>query len=273
MCIAVKCLVLYDQNGSENLKSEIETTSGVRRNILLVIAFDGTTYCGWQTQSGAISIQGTVSAALAKITGETISLTGSGRTDSGTHARGLVANFFTVSKIPADRLPFALNSKLPRDIRILSACDVPPDFHARKSARSKIYRYQVFNGTILPPHLMREYFHFPYRIDFDGMAEAARLFPGEHDFASYAKTGSGVSNTIRRIFRCGLRRQGACIYLTVEGNGFLHHMVRNMAGTLLEVGRGRISLLDFTALFEKRDRTQAGFTAPAHGLILMKVRY
>ena len=214
-----------------------------------------------------------MSDALAGITGETISLTGSGRTDAGTHARGLVANFFTCSKIPADSLPFALNCRLPRDIRVMSARDVPSDFHARKSARSKIYRYQVYNRTILPPHLLREYCHFPYRLDFGLMEEAARLFPGEHDFASYAKTGSVTSGTIRRIFRCDLRRQGARIYLTVEGNGFLHHMVRNMAGTLLEVGRGLISLSDFAALFEKRDRTQAGFTAPSHGLILVKVRY
>jgi len=257
---------------SGNLKSETEAPQA-GRNIRLVIAFDGTAYCGWQSQRNSPSIQDIVSAALAEITGETVSLAGSGRTDAGTHARGLIANFFTGSRIPAGRLPFALNGMLPRDIRVLSARDVPADFHARKSARSKIYRYQVYNGTILPPHLMREYFHFPYSLDFDRMAEAARLFPGEHDFASYAKTGSDVSNTVRRIFRCDLRRRGARVYLTVEGNGFLHHMVRNMAGTLLEVGRGRISLSDFADLFEKRDRTQAGFTAPANGLILVKVRY
>ena len=219
------------------------------------------------------TIQGVVSAALAQITAEAVTLTGSGRTDAGTHARGLVANFFTRSKIPADRFPFALNSALPGDIRILESRDVPADFHARKNARSKIYRYQIYNGSILPPHLIREYFHFPYPIDFDRMSSAAQLFTGEHDFASYAKTGSGVSGTVRRIFRCRLGRRGARVYMTVEGNGFLHHMVRNMAGTLLEIGRGRISLSDFAALFEKRDRTQAGFTAPAHGLILVKVRY
>jgi tRNA pseudouridine38-40 synthase len=243
------------------------------RNIRLVIAFDGTAYSGWQTQINAPSIQSILSAALAGITGEAISLTGCGRTDSGTHARRFVANFFTGSKIPTDRLPPALNTALPRDIRILAANEAPMDFHAIKSARSKIYRYQIYTGSIFPPHLIREYFHFPYPFDLDRMAAAARLFPGEHDFASYAKTGSGVSNTIRRILRCEFRRQGARINLTVEGNGFLHHMVRNMAGTLLEVGQGRISLSDFTALFEKRDRTQAGFTAPAHGLILVKVRY
>jgi len=251
----------------------METTPDGRRNILVVIAFDGTAYCGWQTQNNGPSIQGIVSTALAGITGETVSLIGSGRTDAGTHARGLVANFFTGSKIPADRIPSALNCMLPRDIRILAARDVPAGFHARKNARSKIYRYQIYRGTILPPHLLREYFHFPYPFDFERMEAAARLFPGEHDFTSYAKTGLTVSTTVRRIFRCNLRRRDARVYLTVEGNGFLRHMVRSMAGTLLEVGQGRISLSDFAALFEIRDRTKAGFTAPAHGLVLVKVRY
>ena len=264
-------LLLLCMSGKRKFKTG--KTPGAR-NIRVVIAFDGTDYCGWQSQRGAPSIQDAVSEAIAGITGEeAVSLTGSGRTDSGTHARGLVANFFTISKIPAARIPFALNSKLPSDIRILSARDAPVDFHARKSAISKIYRYQIYNGLILPPRLTREYFHFPYMLDFERMSVAARLFQGERDFASFAKTGSGVLNTVRRVFRCELRRRGARIYLTVEGNGFLHHMVRNMAGTLLEIGKGRISLSDFAALFEKRDRTQAGFTAPAHGLILMKVCY
>jgi len=167
----------------------------------------------------------------------------------------------------------AVNSMLPRDIRVLRAADVPADFHARKSARSKIYRYQIYMGAILPPHLLREYFHFPYAVDISLMETAAKLFVGEHDFAGYAKTGSAVSNTVRRIFLCDLRKRGFRLHLTVEGNGFLHHMVRNMAGTLLEVGRKQISLEAFTGIFDKRDRTLAGFTAPAHGLVLLKVRY
>ena len=263
-----------DTNGFKSgLKPETGKAVYAERNILLVIAFDGTAYCGWQVQNNAPSIQGIVSAAITGITGEVVSLLGSGRTDAGTHARGLAANFFTSSKIPVDRIPVALNSILPRDIRILAARDVPVGFHARKNAISKIYRYHIYRGAILPPHLRREYFHFPYPVDFDLMEEAARLFTGKHDFAGYAKTGSGTSNTVRRIFRCDLRRQGARSWLTVEGNGFLHHMVRNMVGTLLEIGRGRISLPDFAAVFEKRDRTLAGFTAPAHGLTLMKVLY
>jgi tRNA pseudouridine38-40 synthase len=244
-----------------------------RQNIRLTIAFEGTAYHGWQIQDDAPTVQGLISAALTKITGEPVSLAGSGRTDSGTHARGLVANFFSGSSIPPSQLVRAVNSMLPRDIRILAAKKVLADFHARKSAVSKTYRYQIFCGGILPPHLLKEYFHFPFPIDISKMETAAHLFLGDHDFASYAKANSMPKSTIRRIFRCNLKLKGSKLHLTVEGNGFLHHMVRNMAGTLLEVGRGTISLESFGALFSKRDRTLAGFTAPAHGLILLKVRY
>jgi tRNA pseudouridine38-40 synthase len=244
-----------------------------RKNIRLTIAFDGTDYHGWQIQDDAPTVQGLISAALIRITGQPVSLTGSGRTDSGTHARGLVSNFFTESAIPPNQLVRALNSLLPRNIRILSAGSVSENFHARKSAVSKTYRYQIYRGNILPPHLLREYFHYPYPIDIAKMKYAAHFFVGDHDFASYAKTSSTPANTIRRIFRCDLQQEGFKLTLTVEGNGFLHHMVRNMAGTLLEVGRGAISMQNFIELFNKRDRTQAGFTAPAHGLILLKVQY
>jgi tRNA pseudouridine38-40 synthase len=244
-----------------------------KRNIRLTLAFDGTAYHGWQIQQDSLTIQGLLAKAIARITGAEVSLTGSGRTDAGTHARGLVANFFTESRIAPEQLMRALNSILPRDIRILSARQVPSGFHSRKSARSKIYRYQIYLGQVLPPHLMREHFHYPLPIDISRMAEAAQMFLGEHDFASYAKTNSAAINTVRRIYRCELKKQGRRLLFTVEGNGFLHHMVRNMAGTLLEVGRGTISPAEFQDLFSKRDRTLAGFTAPAHGLILLKVNY
>lgn len=244
-----------------------------RHNIRITIAFDGTAYCGWQTQKDTPTIQGLLSSALSRITGETVILTGSGRTDSGTHARRLVANFRTGSAIPPARMVRAVNSLLPKDVRVLWARRVPDSFHARRSATSKVYRYQIYLGAILPPHLLREYFHYPYPVDLLKMRAAAAQFEGEHDFTSFAKTGITVSSTVRKIFRCDLTRRGLRLYLTVEGNGFLHHMVRNMAGTLLEVGRGEIALDDFLSLFEKRDRTQAGFTAPANGLVLVKVRY
>jgi tRNA pseudouridine38-40 synthase len=244
----------------------------VHRNIRLNLAFEGTAYHGWQIQESLPTVQGVVSEAIHKITQNPVNLTGSGRTDAGTHARMLVANFLTQSRIPAPKLVRALNSILPPDIRILSALQVGLDFHARRNARSKIYRYQIYLGPILAPHLMREYFHYPYPIDIHKMEQAAPLFVGEHDFAGFAKT-KPYSSTIRRIFRCELKKSGRRLLMTVEGNGFLHHMVRNMAGTLIEIGKGAISLDEFKDLFIKRDRTLAGFTAPAKGLILLKVKY
>jgi tRNA pseudouridine38-40 synthase len=243
-----------------------------KKNIRLVLAFDGTAYHGWQIQQNLPTVQRCLSEAIAAITGERITPTGSGRTDAGTHARGLVANFVTDCRIPPAQLVRALNSRLPRDIRILSARLVPIAFHSRRDAVSKTYRYQVYLGRILAPQLLREYFHFPYPVELEKMQQAARQFIGEHDFASFAKTGS-ADKTVRRIFQCNLRKEGRRLWFTVEGNGFLHHMVRNMAGTLLEVGRGAISPLEFKALFSKRDRRLAGFTAPANGLILLKVQY
>jgi tRNA pseudouridine38-40 synthase len=244
-----------------------------KRNIRLKVAFDGTAYHGWQIQQDAPTIQGFIAEALARITGEKVTVTGSGRTDSGTHARGLVANFFTGSRIAPAKLLRALNAILPRDIRILSARYVQVSFHARKSASSKVYRYQVYLGEVMLPHLAREYFHYPYPVQLEKMQAAARLFPGEHDFASFAKTNESITNTVRHIYKCELKKTGRRLLLTVEGNGFLHHMVRNMAGTLLEVGRGAIEMEQFRALFANRDRNLAGFTAPAHGLILLRVYY
>jgi len=259
----------------QNRKPGHQTRQSIenKRNIRLTLAFDGTAYHGWQIQNDSTTLQGLLAEAIARITGEQVSLTGSGRTDAGTHARSLVANFYTGSRITPEQLVRALNSLLPRDVRILSARQVSVHFHARRNAISKVYRYQIYLGPIMPPHLMREHFHYPLPVDIQKMAQAARLFLGEHDFASYAKTSAKTSSTIRRIFRCELKKQGHRLLLTVEGSGFLHHMVRNMAGTLLEVGRGSINLTDFQELFSKRDRRLAGFTAPALGLILLKVKY
>src|SRR5262249_6931699 len=153
------------------------------RNVRLTLAFDGSRYHGWQIQKSHVSIQGIVRKAIQKITGERVYLVGSGRTDAGTHARALVANFNTFSGIPAISLAKALNSLLPTDIRVLSARDAPLDFHAQHSARSKIYRYQIYRGEVMPPHLAREHYHYPYPLDLESMAQAARAFEGTHDFA------------------------------------------------------------------------------------------
>ncbi len=259
-----------------------KTGQPVARNIRLTIAYDGTGYFGWQSQSGKPTIQGLVREAIRKISGEDVNLIGSGRTDAGTHARGLVANFKTTARVPPAAWIPALNRQLPPDIRVLSSRVAPPEFHARKSARSKVYRYQIYRGQVIPPHRVREHFHYPYPLDFALMQRAARLFEGKHDFASFA-AHSGVkadpneetsgARTVRRMLCCRLTAVGKRLVFEVEGTGFLHHMVRNMVGTLLEVGRGRMTLGKFRELFRARDRTLAGFTAPARGLILMRVRY
>jgi tRNA pseudouridine38-40 synthase len=241
-------------------------------NIRLTLAFDGTEYFGWQIQKNQPTVQGTVSEAISRITGEQVKLKGSGRTDAGTHARGLVANFFTDSNIHPAKFVAAMNGILPRDIRILSGKYASKTFDARRSAYCKTYRYQSYLGAIQPPHIRREFFHFPYPVNVQIMQKAAGYFKGEHDFASFAKSPPGP-NTIRRIFRCELKKKGRKLLMTVEGNGFLHHMVRNMAGTLFEIGRGSMNLSEFQKLFANRDRKLAGFTAPAHGLILLKVKY
>ena len=244
-----------------------------RRNIKLVLGFDGTAYHGWQIQRRLRTVQGELRKAIRRITGEQTNPSGSGRTDAGTHARFFVASFETCCTIPARNLAHALNSNLPPDIRILSARDVPLDFHARLSAKSKVYRYQIYRAAVIPPHLAREHFHYPYAIEVGIMMRGAQLFEGAHDFASFAAKGGKQESTVRHIFRCRLQSVGHRLTMTVEGNGFLHHMVRNMAGTLLDLGRGLMTWDEFQALFEKRDRTQAGFTAPAHGLTLLRVRY
>ncbi len=248
-----------------------------------MLAFDGTDFHGWQMQSRARTVQGTLCQAIEQITNETANLHGSGRTDAGAHARGLVANFQTNSLLAPEQIFRALNAVLPRDVRILSATEVPGHFHARRDARSKIYRYQIYRGKVMPPHLAREHFHYPYPVDLDQVKKACDLITGEHDFASFAAksgrldgpVGSVVTNrsTIRRIFRSEMNRAGLRLLFTFEGSGFLHHMVRNIVGTLLDIGRGRLSMDQFISLFEKQDRTLAGFTAPAHGLILIRVKY
>ncbi len=243
------------------------------RNIKLVLGFDGTDYHGWQIQKGQATVQDELRKAIGKITGEPASPIGSGRTDAGTHARRFVANFTTGSTIPASQLVRALNSVLPPDIRVLSAVEVSARFHARRSARGKTYRYQVYRGRVMPPHLAREHFQYPYPLNLEVLKRAAAMYEGTRDFASFAVRGGENKNTVRHISSFRIRSLGHRLIFTVEGNGFLHHMVRNLVGTLLEVGRGQISIPKFKTLFQIRDRTQAGFTAPAHGLILLKVRY
>jgi tRNA pseudouridine38-40 synthase len=254
------------------------------RNLRLVLAYDGTEFGGWQRQPRGITVQGTLEAALGKIVGETVRVYGSGRTDAGVHALHQVANFKTGCRIPCRNLIKALNDLLPPTIRVKGADEVPHDFHARYHVRSKTYRYRILQAPVCSPFLWRFVYHYPFPLDVAPMAEAARQLEGEHDFTSFAGSeGHGGSedeserepSRVRTIFRSSIIRRPATSMLIyeVQGSGFLHHMVRNIVGTLIEVGRGKLSAADVPRILAARDRTRAGPTAPACGLCLVKVEY
>jgi tRNA pseudouridine38-40 synthase len=245
------------------------------------LAYDGSEFAGWQVQPDAETVQGTLASAIGRLTGEKVLPQGSGRTDAGVHALAQVATFASESSIPAENLAKALNNILPGAIRVLDAAEMPPEFHARKSARAKTYRYRMYRGDICPPFLARYVWHYPYPLDEEAMCQAASLVVGERDFTSFAavdpergREAVAVSN-VRRIFSSGweLRTDGEEFAYTVRGSGFLHHMVRNLVGTYLLVGKGTLQVSDVTGILEARDRSAAGATAPASGLYLVGVDY
>jgi tRNA pseudouridine38-40 synthase len=249
------------------------------RNVKLVLAYDGSEFSGWQVQPDAATIQGTLASAIGRLTGEKVLPQGSGRTDAGVHALAQVATFATESPIPMENWGAALNAILPASIRVLEAAEALAEFHARKSALAKTYRYRMYRGAICPPFLARYVWHYPYPLNEDAMSQAAALVVGEHDFASFAavdpersEAREAVSN-VRKIFSSVWERQGEELTYTVRGSGFLHHMVRNLIGTFLLVGKGTLTGLDVTRILEARNRSAAGATAPASGLYLVKVEY
>ena len=294
------------------------------RNLKLTLAYDGHDFAGWQVQPDRLSVQGTLVFAFEHLTGEKTLPQGSGRTDAGVHALAQVATVTTNSPIPVDNLIRALNDVLPRSIRILAAEEMPPDFHARRSAVAKTYRYHIYRGAICSPFQARYVYHHPYPLDEPRMIQAAALVQGEHDFTSFAAvdpekrkqalaidkegamTKSGIDtnaaidtqpgavtntevetdhsgleidqaefepNNVRTIFHSQWQRQGDELIYTVRGNGFLHHMVRNLVGTFLMVGKGSLTVADVRRILELRDRSAAAATAPASGLFLVSVEY
>ena len=247
------------------------------RNLKLTVAYDGTDFAGWQIQPGAGTVQGTLASAVGRITGEKVLPQGSGRTDAGVHALAQVATFQTDSVIPAANFVIALNDLLPASIRVLSVEEVPADFHPRKSAEAKTYCYRIYREAICPPLLARYVWHYPYPLDENAVREAAPLVEGEHDFTSFAAVDpergrEGISN-VRRIFSSQWRRESCEMIYEVRGNGFLHHMVRNLVGTFVLVGKGTLTPADVTRILEAKDRSAAGATAPASGLYLVNVEY
>lgn len=249
------------------------------RNLKLTLAYDGTDFSGWQLQPSAATVQGTLASAIGRLTGENVLPQGSGRTDAGVHALAQVATFATASSVPTENFLKALNDLLPASIRILEVAEVPGEFHARKSAKAKTYRYRIFRAAICSPFLARYVWHFPYPLAEDAMAEAAGQVAGEHDFTSFAAVDpergkeNGEASNVRTIFSSAIGREGDELVYTVRGSGFLHHMVRNLVGTFILVGKGTLEPRDLTRILSARDRSAAAATAPASGLVLVNVEY
>ena len=243
------------------------------KRIKLVTAYDGTNYHGSQIQNNGETIEGVLSEELSSLLKEEIHLIGASRTDAGVHARGNVFVFDTESRIPPEKFTYALNARLPEDIRVQDSCEVPPEFHPRHQDTVKTYEYKILNRKLPLPEY-RLYAHFTYEtLDLDKMQEACRHFIGEHDFASFCAAGSQVESTVREIYDLHIEKAGDLLTISVTGNGFLYNMVRILAGTLLKVGSGQIQPEDIPGILEAKDRKAAGPTAPAKGLTLMEIRY
>ena len=271
------------------------------RNLKIVLSYDGADFSGWQVQPGRPTVQGALAAALERVTGTRLLPQGSGRTDAGVHALAQVASCAIESAIPAENLVRALNDLLPPAVRVLSVGEAPPEFHARLSARAKTYRYRIFRGTICPPFLTRYVYHHPFPLDDDAICRAAPWIVGEHDFTSFAavdpeagkdgvaqqpgpparadfaragvEASPAVRSNVRTIFSSVWERQGDELIYTIRGSGFLHHMVRNLVGTFLLVGKGSLDQAGFRRILECKQRSAAGATAPASGLCLVSVEY
>ena len=250
------------------------------RNIRLLLAYDGSEFSGWQVQPDATTIQGTLASAIGRVTCEKVLPQGSGRTDAGVHALGQVATFPTQSPIPAANLVKALNDVLPPSIRVLEACEAAAEFHARKSARAKTYRYRMYRDPICPPFLSRYVWHYPFPLDENAMQRAASLVIGEHDFTSFAavdpergRRDDEIISNVRRIFVSTWTTAAEELIYTVQGSGFLHHMVRNLVGTFVLIGKTTLKPENISEILQARNRATAGATAPANGLYLVNVDY
>jgi tRNA pseudouridine38-40 synthase len=243
------------------------------RNISLIVSYDGTNYHGWQCQPELITIQQTLQERIEKIVNHHIKLFAGARTDSGVHAYGQTVNFFTDSSIELKGLIRGLNSMLPPDIRISSAREVDKDFHSRYSARSKIYIYSILNTAYNSPFYTHYVWHIPYALNVLSMHRTIKFITGVHDFSAFKKKDTLYQNPVREILCAGVKKRGDFIYVVIEGTGFLRYMVRNIVGTLMLVGSGKLIENDFSTILESKDREKAGPTAPAKGLFLRRIKY
>ena len=244
------------------------------RNIKLLIEYDGTNYLGWQVQAKGLTIQGMIEEKLKLLTGESVRLIGSGRTDAGAHAFGQVAHFKTRSEMDLRSIQRALNSLLPPDIAIKGVEEADENFHARKQARSKIYEYRILNQPIRSVFHRGYAWHIVQKLDMEEMKKATQKLVGENDFSSFRSTGTPTKTAIRKVFRAEWKRgRDGLIRFEIEASGFLKQMVRAIVGTLVEVGKGKISSEELQRILESKDRKKAGPTAPAQGLFLKEVKY
>lgn len=245
----------------------------MKKRIKLIIAYDGTNYCGWQVQPNGITVEQVINEKLSQLLQEEIEVIGASRTDSGVHALGNVAVFDTETRIPSDKISYSLNQWLPDDIRIQHSEEVPPEFHPRYCDSIKTYEYKILNRKFdLPTE--RHYAHFCYRpLDIEKMRQAASFIQGEHDFKSFCSPGAQVLSTIRTIYTLDIQKEEDMIRIRISGNGFLYNMVRIIVGTLIKVGQGSIEPQHMQEIIEACDRSFAGPTAPAKGLTLIGIKY
>jgi tRNA pseudouridine38-40 synthase len=237
----------------------------------VVLSYDGTDFHGWQKQPDERTVQGVIEDALARLCGQRITVAGAGRPDAGVHAQGQVASFKAELHLKKDELRRALNALLPDDVRVVSAGPAPPGFDARRSARSKVYRYRIFNGPRISPFLFRYVLHWTGPLDLGKMAEAAGMFERKADFSAFSS--NRLLQPVRRVCRSELRKKGSIIIYTIEADGFLRYMVRTIVGTLMEAGRGKVEPRAIEDLFAGKKRSLRSPTAPAKGLCLVKVIY
>ncbi len=243
------------------------------KRIRLTVAYDGTAYHGWQLQNNASSIEGELNRAIFETTGEEVHVIGASRTDAGVHALGNIAVFDTESRIPAEKMFYAINPALPRDIRIVKSEEVPEDWHPRKQDCRKTYEYHISTGPVELP-TKRLYAHYTYhKLDVAEMDRAARLMTGEHDFAAFCAAGSQAETTVRRLYTAEVFSRDDEVIVRVCGAGFLYNMVRIIAGTLMDVGMGRKKPEDIPGIIASLDRRQAGPTLPPEGLFLIGYEY
>lgn len=243
------------------------------KRVRLIVAYDGTNYHGWQVQDNGITIESELNRCLTNLLGEEIQVIGASRTDAGVHALGNVAVFDTENRMPAEKISYALNQRLPEDIRIQKSEEVPPDWHPRYCDSRKTYEYRIYRGEF-PMPVKRLYSHFTYRpLDVGKMCQAAEFLVGEHDFKSFCQTGAQVESTVRTLYSLEVEEQGADLVIRVCGNGFLYNMVRILAGTLMEVGQGKRTPQSMPEVLAAKDRGAAGPTAPACGLTLVKYEF